>query len=110
MVKNLSANAGDAGSTPGSGKRVLPLGREDPLEDGMAAHSSILAWEIPWTEEPGWLHPRGCKESDMTEHTHSHTQRKEGCPLSYSFFINRRKKYFLNDPEYVRIAQNMSGT
>ena len=31
--------------------RVLPLGREDPLEEGMAAHSSILAWEIPWTEE-----------------------------------------------------------
>ena len=31
--------------------RVPPLGREDPLEEGMAAHSSILAWEIPWTEE-----------------------------------------------------------
>ena len=31
------------------------LGREDPLEKGMAAHSSILAWRIPWTEEPGRL-------------------------------------------------------
>ena len=36
-------------------RRVQSLGREDPLEEGMAAHSSILAWEIPWTEEPGGL-------------------------------------------------------
>ena len=33
--------------------RVLSLGQEDPLEEGMATHSSILAWGIPWTEEPG---------------------------------------------------------
>ena len=34
---------------------VRSLGQEDPLEKGMATHSSILAWEIPWTEEPGGL-------------------------------------------------------
>ena len=34
---------------------VRPLGREDPLEKEMATHSSILAWKMPWTEEPGWL-------------------------------------------------------
>ena len=34
---------------------VQSLGQEDPLEKGMAAHSSILAWRIPWTEEPGGL-------------------------------------------------------
>ena len=34
---------------------VQSLGREDPLEKGMATHSSILAWRIPWTEEPGGL-------------------------------------------------------
>ena len=34
---------------------VRSLGREDPLEKEMATHSSILAWRIPWTEEPGWL-------------------------------------------------------
>ena len=34
---------------------VLSLGREDPLKDGMATHFSILAWRIPWTEEPGGL-------------------------------------------------------
>ena len=35
--------------------RVRSLGQEDPLEKEMATHSSILAWKIPWTEEPGWL-------------------------------------------------------
>ena len=38
---------------------VLSLGQEDPLEEGMATHSSILAWRIPWTEEPGRLQPIG---------------------------------------------------
>ena len=33
---------------------IQPLGREDPLEEGMATHSSVLAWRIPWTEETGW--------------------------------------------------------
>ena len=49
------------------------LGQEDPLEEGMATHSSILAWRIPWTEEPGSYSPWGHKESYMTEHTHTHT-------------------------------------
>ena len=39
--------------------QVQSLGREDPLEKGMAMHSSILAWKIPWTEEPGGLHSTG---------------------------------------------------
>ena len=47
---------------------VRSLNREDPLEKEMATHSSILAWRIPWTEEPGRLYsPWGCKELDMTE-------------------------------------------
>ena len=41
-------------------------GPEDPLEESMATHSSILAWRIPWTEEPGRLQPTGLK-SDTTE-------------------------------------------
>ena len=49
VVKNLPDNEGDV-RDPGSS-----LGREDPLEEGMAAHSSVLAWRIPWTEEPGGL-------------------------------------------------------
>ena len=38
---------------------VQPLGREDPLEEGMATHSSVLAWRILWTEEPRRLQPMG---------------------------------------------------
>ena len=37
--------------------QVQPLGQEDPLEKVMATHSSVLTWEILWTEEPGRLHP-----------------------------------------------------
>ena len=37
-----------------AGVQVQSMGLEDPLEKGMATHSSILAWRIPWTEEPGW--------------------------------------------------------
>ena len=46
---------------------VHSLSREDPLEKEMATHSSILAWEIPWTEEPGGLQSMGLQESDTTE-------------------------------------------
>ena len=47
--------------------RVWALGREDPLEKGVATYSSILAWRIPWTEEPGGLQSMGHKELDMIE-------------------------------------------
>ena len=46
------------------------LGWEDLLEKEMATHSSILAWRIPWTEEPGELQSMGCKELGKAEHTH----------------------------------------
>ena len=49
MVKNLPANAGDLRESG-----LIP-GQEDPLEEGRATHSSILAWKITWTEEPGRL-------------------------------------------------------
>ena len=52
MVKNLPANAADLGST---------LGWEDPLEKETATHSSVLAWEILWTEEPWQLQSMGGK-------------------------------------------------
>ena len=53
-----TCNVGDLSSIPGW---------EDPLEKGAATHSSILAWRIPWTEEPGRLQLWGCKELDTTE-------------------------------------------
>ena len=46
--------------------RVWFQGWEDPLEKEMATHSSILAWRIPWTEEPGGLQPTGSQELNMT--------------------------------------------
>ena len=52
---------------------VRSLGREDPLQEGMATHSSILAWNSPWTEEPGGVQSMGLQESDMTEQlNHDH--------------------------------------
>ena len=68
MVKNLPASAGglrDVGLIPGS---------EDPLEEGMATHSSVLAWRLPWTEEPGGLQSigscdwTGLKQLNMQAH------------------------------------------
>ena len=67
MVKNQSASVGD---TRGSGS--IP-GWESSLEAEMATSSSILAWRIPWTEEPGGLYPGSHKESDMAEPTVTHT-------------------------------------
>ena len=58
--------------------QVQSLGQEDPLEQEMATHSSILAWKISWTEEPGGLQSMGSQESNTTErlrrHTHAHTK------------------------------------
>ena len=71
MVKKPPANAGDIKI------QVRSLGREDPLEKGMATHSSILVWKIPWTEALAGCSPKGCKESDMTEATkHAHRHAK----------------------------------
>ena len=57
MVKNLPAM---------QEVQVQFLGQEDPVEKEMATHSSILAWRIPWTEEPGRLQSMGPQESDLT--------------------------------------------
>ena len=56
--KESASNAGDLGSIPGL---------EDNMREGMATHSSILAWRIPWTEEPSWLQAMRSQTLDMTE-------------------------------------------
>ena len=68
MIKNLPAV---------QEAQVQFLGQEDPLEKGMATHSSIRAWEIPWTEEPGWLQSMGL-QSDMTEQLSFHFSSNKG--------------------------------
>ena len=61
--------------------RVPSLGREDPMEEEMAAHSSMLAWGIPWTEEPGGLQSMGSERvsHDLAPHTHSGDLRSGRC-------------------------------
>ena len=63
VIKNLPANAGDTGLIPGSGRF---------LEKEMANYFSILAWEIPWTEEPDGLESMGSQESDMAKRLNNH--------------------------------------
>ena len=61
VVKNLPTISGDLGDA-GLIEEDAGLGQEDPLEEGMATHSSILAWRIPWTEEPGGLQSIGSQK------------------------------------------------
>ena len=77
---------------------VYFLGQENPLEKGMATHSKILAWEIPWTEEPGGLHsPWDGKDLNTTEqlsrythmYTHHHLQEAFSLPTSCSFSLRK---------------------
>ena len=67
-VNKPPANAGDSGSI---------LGQEEPLEDERTTHSSILAWKIAWTEEPGRVTVHGVTKSQarlsMPTHTDTHT-------------------------------------
>ena len=77
MIKDGEGRTeGHDGSPPGSAVKSPPavqetqvrsLGREDPLEKGMATHSGVPAWRTPWTGEPGGLSPWDRKESDTTE-------------------------------------------
>ena len=57
---------------------VRSLSREDPLEEGMATHTSVLAWKIPWTEEPGGLQSVGLQESNVTDITEPWLRTKGG--------------------------------
>ena len=75
QVKNLFAM---------SETQVRSLGQEDPLEEGLAAHSSILAWTIPWTEEAGGLPSIGSQRvgHDCSKWAHINTQRPRTLKLS----------------------------
>ena len=77
------------------------LGCEDPLEEEMATHSSILAWEIPWTEEPGGLQSLGSQGSDTTEWLNHHGH------YVYSYHLDnegQRRDGFrnINDTQFSR--------
>ena len=55
-------------------RQIRSLSQEDPLEKGMATHSSILSWKVPWTEDPEGLQSMESQESDTTEPWRTHTQ------------------------------------
>ena len=63
-IHRVEGSPGDSLSTQETW--VRSLGQEDPLEKGMATHSSILAWRIPWTEEPGGLWSMGSQRVRVT--------------------------------------------
>ena len=67
---------------------VRSLGREDPLEKEMATHSSILAWEIPWTEEPAGLQSIGSQKSLKWLNNNNNNM--------YDYFIETAYKRFLH--------------
>ena len=68
--------------------RALSLGRETPLEEGMATHSNNLAWRIPWTEDPGGLHSMG-----------SQRVRHDWCDLACTHALSLYKEIFKKGPE-----------
>ena len=63
--------------------QIWSLGQEDPLEKEIATHSSILAWEIPWTEEPGGLQSMGLQSQTQLSNN------KSCSPLGYFIFFFR---------------------
>ena len=67
--------------------RVQSLGWEDPLEEDMGTHSSTLAWEIPWKEEPGGLQSMGLQESDTTLQLNHHHQ--SNANTSFGLFFHK---------------------
>ena len=70
----------------------------------MSMHSGILAWEIPWTEEPGGLYPCGHKESDTTEHHHANVILSEWSTIYLSIYLLKNiliaSKFFFSPPMF----------
>ena len=108
--KELPANARDIKTL------VWPLGQNDPLKDGMATHSSILAWRIPWTEEPGGLLSIG---SQIVGHdwrdTDTHTLRKGPAiniaEMNYKYNqLSRSQWRKVNFPHTCRKKKNQTVT
>ena len=95
MVKNLPAV---------QETRVQSLGQENPLEKGLATHSSMLVWRIPWTEEPGRMLAMGLQRVDMNERlafslffqypTHKWTLNDRISPAHSSFVGRRREEVY----------------
>ena len=107
--KEPACNVGDPGSVPRS---------EDPLAKGTATHSSILAWRIPWTEEPGGLHSIGsqrvrhdwatntheCLHAHTHTHTHTHTHKLKLRPTSFYCGKSEAEKNVILSTENIMVS------
>ena len=80
-------------------QKVQSLGQEDPLEKGMASHSSVLALRIPWTERSGKLQSRGHKELDMTEWLTHYTALKEASSVMWRLSRNSMERRLQKGPQ-----------
>ena len=76
--------------------QVSPLGQEDPLEEEMAIHSGILAWEIPWTEEPGELQSVGV--------TKRWIQLSKSTTTTENYFERKYCNIYGGKPEYIPLG------
>ena len=81
------------------------LGQEDPLEKEMTTHSSIVAWKVPWTEEPGRLQSIGLQRADTTERLSLHRIHF----VTKNLVKKLRKAYFQDNCIHAKIARYMLG-
>ena len=97
MIKNLLAKLET---------RVRSLGCEDPLEKGMATHNSILAWRIPWTEEPGELQSLGLQRARHggVTNTHFSTRKNLPCNAGHMGSIPGQKTKILHATEQLSLC------
>ena len=96
MIKKPPANAGDIRNL-----HVRSLGQEDPWEEGMAIHSSILAWKTPWTEEPGGLQSIGSQSQTRLKRLSSSSSMQYLRPTySKKLFVIYLKLKFNWDPVF----------
>ena len=79
--------------------KVRFLGQKDPLEEGMATHSSILGWRHPWTEEPGWLVRGVAKSWTQLKGLSTQVFRKQTLPMK-TIDLKKKKKKLLTSTVY----------
>ena len=87
---------------------VWSLGQEDPLEEGMATHSSTLAWKIAWTEKPGGLQSRGLHRVRHNWVTNTHTYRCFTCFVLWTLTIRLVISHFRDESTEAQRESSLS--
>ena len=84
---------------------VRSLGWEGPLEEEMATHSNILAWKIPWTEEPGGLQSVGSQRVDTTKQLSTHTCMQGRCVEV--LYPSKNSGHFILHPQHMHMHMHI---